>query len=120
MEKTDRELLELAAKAAGIDAEAHSELGVGSEGLWLKGERTPDNDKYWNPLRSDGDALRLAVKLSMRVYVYVGHGDDYTIAAGDESGKIFVRSAWAREEHGADAAAATRRAIVRCAAGYLG
>ncbi len=60
---TDEQLLELAAKAAGIDAEFHSEVGYGPEGMWLKGARSPDNSKYWNPLNNDGDALRLAMKL---------------------------------------------------------
>lgn len=46
---TDRELLELAAKAAGYD-------------LLVR-----DN---WNPLTDDGDALRLAVKLQIDVLIY--------------------------------------------------
>ena len=59
---TDRELLELAAKAAGIewygmagddnDSCAYFDIG-------------PDEVVKWNPLRDDGDALRLAVKLRM-------------------------------------------------------
>jgi hypothetical protein len=43
---TDRELLELAAKAIGIDH-------------WFGKEGTVE----WNPLTDDGDALRLAVKI---------------------------------------------------------
>lgn len=43
---TDRELLELAAKAAGIDMQQHC---------------------GWHPLYDDGDALRLAVKLEMQI-----------------------------------------------------
>ncbi len=67
----DRELLELAAKAAGIkyDPEAskpHPKSGA-FFGLWLVYHREPtENDRrYWNPLTDDGDALRLAVKLHM-------------------------------------------------------
>ena len=45
---TDRELLELAAKAAEIKD-------------WVDGW----SDKFWNPLTDDGDALRLAVKLDL-------------------------------------------------------
>ena len=51
--KTDRELLELAAKAAG-----YREAGINkpyTDGLL----------KNWNPLTDDGDALRLAVKLGL-------------------------------------------------------
>ena len=50
---TDRELLELAAKAAGIDVHTIEDAdGV----LHWDG---------WNPLADDGDALRLAVKLNI-------------------------------------------------------
>ena len=51
---TDRELLELAAKAAGY---------------WAADFNCPANlpHKNWNPLTDDGDALRLAVRLEMCV-----------------------------------------------------
>ena len=57
--KTDRELIELAAKAAGVEVEFDADsdphidepIGVFS-GLW-------------NPLRDDGDAFRLAVDLNL-------------------------------------------------------
>ena len=93
---TTRELLTLAAKAAGIDAEVHSELGYGPEGLWLNGARSPDNSKYWNPLVDDGDALRLAVKLNL-----LADGRTY---------------AYEPDEWRLDPYAATRLAIVRAAA----
>lgn len=68
---TDKDLLEMAAKAAGVayDAEASKQKpGINVFwGLWLKyegevGEYTP---RYWNPFTDDGDALRLAVKLDL-------------------------------------------------------
>lgn len=50
----DRELLELAAKAAGIEL------------VWSSNEDQSPRDRAmwdtWNPLQDDGDALRLAVK----------------------------------------------------------
>jgi hypothetical protein len=65
----DRELLSLAAKAAGLYVEYES--------VWRYQEGAQDfievkADKYgtrvkWNPLNDDGDALRLAVKLRMTV-----------------------------------------------------
>lgn len=89
---TDRELLELAAKASG--------------------ELTPSwygNDAYfegvlsrWNPLIDDGDALRLAVKLKIPVFPY----DDET-STGTTG---VVAKNWGGKE------ANTRRAIVRAAA----
>lgn len=69
----DQELLEAAAKAAGIDAAFHPEPG--DEGMWLKGARSPDNSKYWNPLNDDGDALRLAVSLGMNIDTQAGKVD---------------------------------------------
>jgi hypothetical protein len=48
---TDRELLELAAKAAGI--------ALNKNGMAINPIRK------WNPLTDDGDALRLAVKLGI-------------------------------------------------------
>ena len=52
---SDRELLEAAAKAAGIDwADGHESTGLRDQ-----------NGKVWNPLADDGDALRLAVKLRL-------------------------------------------------------
>lgn len=56
----DRELLELAAKAAGYMV--RSDLTYG-DGIII------NDGVLWNPLTDDGDALRLAVKLGMDVYV---------------------------------------------------
>lgn len=93
---TDRELLELAAKAAGI------ELTGTDRAAWL------NKSSYgWNPLTDDGDALRLAVKLGVTV---VSIDDGQTQAAWvDASGVIYTEPA-------EDKYAATRRAIVRAAA----
>ena len=57
---TDRELLELAAKAAGIsyDPSLSSEKGLS----WYEGSQ---RWTVWNPLTDDGDALRLAHKLGL-------------------------------------------------------
>ena len=109
---TDRELLELAAKAAGIDAEWHSDddadFYAEHEGMFLKGARSPDNSTYWNPLTDDGDAFRLMVQADIDL---VQFGDfaraDYMIGTGYFS---------VNELYGNDPYAATRRAIVRAAA----
>ena len=67
----DRELLELAAKAAGIkiDKSETNGGGRGNTGFDLLGNAVLDwhNDKTWNPLTDDGDALRLAVRLSIKL-----------------------------------------------------
>ena len=90
---TDRELLELAAKAAGY---------------WAAEFNCPANlpRPEWNPLTDDGDALRLAVKLEMELKVY-------NTSAHAASAKC-ERSVCASEK--GDPCAATRRAIVRAAA----
>ena len=65
---TDRELLELAAKAAGIEGryvslnEFPDWMAVhNGEGIYCTATEA------WNPLTDDGDALRLAVKLGLVV-----------------------------------------------------
>ena len=106
---TDRELLEMAAKAARYQYAKH--------GGYIVVDGIPGN---WNPLTDDGDALRLAVKLS----VDVDHGE-----RNDEQGTPLVianyhyalksgQVCWnsTSEEYGDDRCAATRRAIVRAAA----
>jgi hypothetical protein len=98
---TDEELLELAAKAAGYKwrediAEERDKLGVIS--LWI----IDPMKTAWNPLESDGDALRLAVMLNLSV--------GQCRAAGYRS------SPFCEEDCTPDPYAATRRAIVRAAA----
>ena len=94
---SDRELLELAAKACGYSVNPPQGLAV-AENLptvfVLDGEE-------WNPLTDDGDALRLAVKLNIAVHP----GFAYT-----PTGKLINY-----RDH-ANRIAATRRAIVRAAA----
>ena len=94
---TDRELLELAAKAAGFELiwdgvkPPYIQTDIG----WL----------MWNALLSDGDALRLAVKLRMSVHV-----DNSLTGVINPIGDDFIVA------HFGDPYAATRIAIVRAAA----
>lgn len=98
---TDRELLEMAAKAAGITIE-RSRL---DDQLFLN--LLTSDFVGWNPLTDDGDALRLAVKLRMDIHIDID--DSYAIALGSCIGGGFT-------EKDIDPNAATRRAIVRAAA----
>ena len=61
--KTDRELLELAAKAAGHEFSRSSGEAISSDGrcAWIR------PGIYWQPFDDDGDALWLAVKLKIRI-----------------------------------------------------
>lgn len=101
---TDRELLELAAKAAGISVKYNEASGL----FWLGDKFT---GLWWDPLTNDGDALRLAVKLGLDLYIDDESFDERYTQASNASG-----CAKATERHSPDPYAATRRAIVRAAA----
>ncbi|CAB3812125.1 hypothetical protein [Achromobacter denitrificans] len=59
--QSDRELLELAAKAAGYELHWRGLNGV----LPAIGSR--QDQKWWNPLTDDGDAFRLSAKLGLEI-----------------------------------------------------
>ncbi len=101
---TDRELLELAAKAAGIHWDSQLEV-------WYSNEHVPPN---WHPLTDDGDALRLLSKLPFRE-LYVSEIGATVSWRRDEAGNGLKCDEYA-DEHGGDLCAAMRRAIVRAAA----
>ena len=106
----DRELLELAAKAAGIKA-LRDPQGCWRDCTGMYPAMNIYAANAWNPLTDDGDALRLAVKLGMETY----HADDdgwFAYASHPTARGI----AYAVEPHENDPYAATRRAIVRAAA----
>jgi hypothetical protein len=109
---TDIELLELAAKAAGIEirGNANKWIAQGVTELDLLVWNDRGGDSVWNPLTDDGDALRLAVKSNIDVVfdfdrVMAVYGNGYS-----------------KEEYfyelptSTDRFVATRRAIVRAAA----
>lgn len=102
---TDRELLELAAKAAGF-VPHHSYREKTNSLLWLSESGFPAT---WRPLDDDRDALRLAVKLGMHVHI----GDDRVFVILP-SAPSFAKAT--TELYDDDPYAATRRAIVRAAA----
>ena len=103
---TDRDLLELAAKAAGYEVVwgdvttfADGTVVDCSDMLYIK-----TNGAYWNPLSDDADAFRLAVKLRMDLMLY------------STTKGAFIKGQQHAEQEGDDPYAATRRAIVRAAA----
>ena len=96
----DSELLEMAAKAAGIEIlEWEGEFAA-------KVKYLEDAWEYWNPLTDDGDALRLAVKLRLTLLLEIPRIGIGPALPGVE---MYV-------DEGEDEYAATRRAIVRAAA----
>ena len=104
---TDRELLELAAKAVGIELIGFVDVGGWADCAAEWGHQTKDFDR-WNPLTDDGDALRLAVKL------------DFHLQMDFDNDEIECVYCWStthsdgspeRITHAQDRYAATRRAI---------
>jgi hypothetical protein len=108
----DRELLELAAKAAGYTAYGYCELAGGSPALYL---READFTGMWAPLTDDGDALRLAVKLGISIQCLRAKGYDKTTAVQCQWGGYIV-NVGIDEGCSGDPDAAARRCIVRVAA----
>ena len=104
---TDRELLEYAAKAAGIGPLS-----------WIETDGTKIvTNLRWNPLTDDGDALRLAVKLGLSVHLDLGNR--IVVAKPTLFPKVGNEEIHYDESKfggGCDPYAATRRAIVRTAA----
>lgn len=103
MTEDDTLLVLAAGKAAGLDVGViHQRPHRRCDAGW-----TP-----WNPLESDGDALRLAVALGLLVYVMRDAGFTGIRLPGEHIGGKYDEV----EMHGTDPCAATRRAIVRAAA----
>ncbi len=104
---TDRELLELAAKAVGINGV----YGFASDDFYYQGNTEgilttlPNGQSYvWNPITDDGDALRLAVSLGLVVD-----------CSRPSAGEPYKQHAIWRDEL-CDTETLTRRAIVQAAA----
>lgn len=64
MSYSDKELLELAAKAAGISLVTWTDMYDACDEIGGRFITHPHGEP-WNPLEEDGDALRLAVKLDL-------------------------------------------------------
>ena len=111
-ELTDRELLEMAAKAAGyVVDEDFDRTDIRS---------TTGAPVTWRPLDDDGDALRLAVRLGICVEPYpVYQPEKHSVMVKQRCQLDTLRvpnKTECLELYGDDPYAAIRRAIVRCAA----
>lgn len=101
---SDKELLELAAKAAGYDFFANIEgafIRSIKSGRWIN----------WNPLADDGDAFRLSVKLE-----FSWHRKRGAIGISSQMFEGYVWESFDIEANDDVIATATRRAITRAAA----
>jgi len=95
---TDRELLELAAKAIGLE-EAKMRIEF----------------NQWNPLQDDGDALRLAVKLELNLRINKFPHVVYVEIYNGRAPSVMEPLSDVRQPT-PDPQVATRRAITRAAA----
>lgn len=101
---SDRELLEMAAKAVGIKHPG-GEHCVNGPAVWDCVKL-----KWWRPLTDDSDALRLAVAIGMNIEIEVDQAGFTCASAVDYSNAVLI------EYHNNNPMDATRRAIVRAAA----
>ncbi len=109
---SDRELLELAAKAAGY-GEVWT-LDSDPDTFYIGPRYTGGAPKYrvWNPLTDDGDALRLAVKLGLDLELH-GCNSTHPYAVAFDCNRNIGEE---EQPDNGDPYAATRRAIVLAAA----
>ena len=121
----DRELLEIAARAIGFGLCADGKYTVcWTESNYPRGAKTKgalwnyigydETAQLWNPLTDDGDALRLAVDLSLTVFT---GGVGCVSVSGWIVCGVDAKPIGLTEHYGSgDKYAATRRAIVLAAA----
>ena len=105
---SEREMLEMAARAAGMQGDFALDdddrvIHCEARGFMLGYSRG-----WWNPLADDGDALRLAVRLEIQA--------GYTEFSGEGVALWNRGNCQAREYGPDDPCAATRLAIVRASA----
>lgn len=105
----DRELLELAAKAAEVTGGWGEKIEYHNGAVDLRDVWILEGDDFvpWNPLDDDGDALRLAVKLAIEISPCPEHDSVLCEPKGSPDSIITTE---ALDDYG------TRRAIVRAAA----
>ena len=118
---TDRELLEAAAKAAGMETRWDQQRGSTHGVIRARVPSSGDAFPVWSPLTDDGDALRLAVALGLSVepYPYYAQPKHSVIVKQRRHGDMMRESnptECVELHRDSDPNAATRRAIVRAAA----
>ena len=112
----DRELLELAAKAAGYKVRWHERWGchVHVDPHNIDSPPTTAGQRHvWVPLNDDGDALRLAVRLNIEIHLDLTVGSVVTAFMIGKLGHNTFEEVGENEDC---PYRSTRRAIVRAAA----
>lgn len=103
---TDRELLELAAKAAGLELDEEGTAEADGAFAMLK------NGSLWTPRDDDGDSRRLEVDLNIEVRFHLAGSIPGVTATVVADSRLPVP----REPWGSDKRDATRLAVLRAAA----
>ncbi|WP_175958432.1 hypothetical protein [Burkholderia sp. BCC0405] len=111
---TDREMLEWAAKAAGIDGVWNCGFDGQFQGFFAFLENGSLGSE-WNPLLDDGAALCLATKLRIE-YIFLNDSQLIQCSVAEHTGLGDWETFLCDEPIGADVYASMRRAIVRAAA----
>ena len=113
---TDIELLEAAAKAAGIEAW----WGRNFQRDTMYRIASPGSSVIigveWNPLRDDGDALRLAVTLGLHIQIDFDDSDCQCVYVWGDWPNFDGAVPHMMDKDGADRSFAVRSAIARAAA----
>lgn len=110
MSQSDKELLELAAKALGFTLwQNRADAFLLFDGPHLDGDGK--FVRFWNPLTDDGDALKLMVKLYMQVDLQPAQ-QRVVAMWSPQVGRV----RYVYDDLNGDPLSATRRAIVRAAA----
>lgn len=105
---TDRELLELAARAEGRTLKYMTQI--------VEGREPETFIACWNPLTDDGDAFRLAVKLKLEIY-HAWDEVNQVCVGYPNVGKERTNISYVIDSYkDANISEATRRAVVRAAA----
>ena len=117
----DRELLELAAKAAGVNLVSKMLLAFGGGEVEEYFNQFDDGRiGCWNPLTDDGDALRLAVKLRIGIEINQRSVIACWVDGGYETKDVYEYPESVQDDDfdivHVNHDKATRRAIVRAAA----
>ena len=110
---TDKDLLELAAKAAGNGANSWSDY---QQCLFTTHGPYPNTYKKWNPLADDGDEARLEAVLALGVIWYPVGVQVGPAVCGPNTGSAFFEYF---DQHAGDKQSARRLAGVKAAASIL-
>lgn len=109
---SDRELMELAAKATRMGHVLEMPVSR-TEVSYVVEEVDGGPLKAWNPFTDDGDALRLAVRLGIAIELHPAWVYARAVPPGDHLRWLEITEGWA---HTKDPESCVRRAIVRAAA----